>query len=302
MSNTPPTTIYDRTGIFLAIAGAIAFSLKAIVVKLAYQYGVDAITLVMLRMLIALPFFIALGLWSGRGKPPLCFKDWLRVTALGFSGYFLASTLDFVGLQYISASLERLIIYLNPTLVLLFGWLALNKSVSLRQWQAMLLSYAGVVLVFGHESLLAGSSIAIGSAFVFASAIVYAGYLVYSGETVKRVGAVRLASWASAVACFFCVLLFVLLRPASALNVAVPVLWLSLFNAIFCTVLPVVIVMVAVDRLGAGLVAQVGMIGPVSTIVLSHFVLDEPFTGWTLVGTLLVMVGIYWVTRPTPKA
>jgi len=109
------------SGLLLAAAGSIAFSGKAIIVKLAYRHGVDAVTLIMYRMLFALPLFLALAWWAGRGKPPLTARDWKVVAGLGFSGYYLARFLDFAGLQYITASLERLILYLNPTLVLLLG-------------------------------------------------------------------------------------------------------------------------------------------------------------------------------------
>ena len=117
MTQTPASQF--TTGLLLAAAGSIAFSGKAIIVKLAYRHGVDAITLVMFRMLFAVPFFIAMAWWAGRGKPSLTRADWWGVLGLGFSGYYISSFLDFLGLQYISASLERLILYLNPTLVLI---------------------------------------------------------------------------------------------------------------------------------------------------------------------------------------
>ena len=148
-------------GLALASLGAIAFSGKAIIVKLAYRYGVDAVTLIMLRMLFALPLFALMAWWAGRGKPALTRRDWLGVVGLGFSGYYLSSFLDFAGLAYITASLERLILYLNPTLVLLFGWIALRAG-AITRWQAagMAVSYAGVLLVFGHELQLGQSAAA----------------------------------------------------------------------------------------------------------------------------------------------
>src|SRR5512146_1861205 len=118
------------SGLALATVGAIAFSGKAIIVKLAYRYGVDAVTLIMLRMLFALPLFVALAWWAGRGKPALTARDWKVVAGLGFCGYYLARFLDFAGLQYISASFERLILYLNPTMVMLLGWALYRRSFS----------------------------------------------------------------------------------------------------------------------------------------------------------------------------
>ncbi len=165
-----------------------AFSAKAIIVKLAYRHDVDAVTLIMYRMLFALPLFVALAWWAGRGKPPLARRDLAVVAGLGFCGYYLASFLDFAGLQYITASLERLILYLNPTLVLLLGWLLFRQRVTARQVLALAVSYAGVLLVFGHELQLAGADSALGAALVFGSALSYAVYLVYSGEEVRAPG------------------------------------------------------------------------------------------------------------------
>ena len=172
------------------MAGSIAFSGKAIIVKLAYRYGVDAVTLIMYRMLFALPLFAVMAWWSGRGRPSLTRRDWLGVLWLGFTGYYLASFLDFLGLQTITASLERLILYLNPTIVLLLGWALYGRRIESRQIMAMAVSYAGVVLVFGHEVKLEGAEAALGAFFVLLSAVSYAVYLTYSGEMVHRLGAV----------------------------------------------------------------------------------------------------------------
>lgn len=285
------------TGLLLAFAGSIAFSGKAIIVKLAFRHGVDAVTLIMYRMLFALPLFAALSWWAGRGKAALTARDWRTVALLGFTGYYLASFLDFLGLQYISAGLERLILYLNPTLVLLVGLLMFGTRASRRQWGALAVSYAGVLLVFGHEVSLAGSDVALGAALVFASAVSYAVYMCYSAAEVRRLGALRLTGLASTVACLLCIVQFVLLRPLSAAVVAPPVLWLSVLNALVCTVAPVLMVMMAMERIGAAAAAQVGMVGPLSTILLGVWLLDEAFTGWVLAGTLLVLGGIWLFAR-----
>ena len=280
-------------GLMLAGAGSIAFSGKAIIVKLAYRYGVDAVTLIMYRMLFALPMFALLAWWAGRGKPALARRDWITVCGLGFSGYYLASFLDFAGLQYISAGLERLILYLNPTIVLALGALVFGRRVGARQWLALAVSYAGVALVFGHEVRLEGADAALGAALVFGSAVSYALYLVYSGEEVKRLGALRLTGLATGVACLLCIAQFLLLRPLAAMAVAPEVIWLSMLNAVACTFAPVLMVMLAIERLGASLVAQTGMIGPLSTITMGVLILGEPFTGWLVAGTVLVLAGIW---------
>lgn len=285
-------------GLLLAMGGAIAFSGKAIIVKLAYRHGVDAVTLIMLRMLFALPLFLLLSWWAGRGQPALTRRDWLAICGLGFCGYYLASFLDFAGLAYVSASFERLILYLNPTLVLLLGRVLFGRPVTLRQLGALSVSYAGVLVVFGHELQLQGADVALGAALVFGSAVSYALYLVYSGEEVKRLGALRLTGLATSVACLLCIAQYLLLRPIGALaEVATPVLWLSLLNATACTFAPVLMVMMAIERLGATLAAQTGMIGPMSTILMGVWLLDEPFTPTLLAGTALVLAGVWLLTR-----
>lgn len=285
------------SGLLMAVIGSIAFSGKAIIVKLGYRYGVDAVTLIMYRMLFALPLFAVMAWWASRGKPPLSRKDWLGILGLGFSGYYLASFLDFAGLQYISASLERLILYLNPTIVLILGLLIFKKKISRTQLMAMALSYGGVLLVFGHELSFDGTNALLGSALVFASAISYAIYLVYSGEMVKRLGSLRLVGLATTVACLLCIAQFLILKPLSAAIVAPEVIWLSILNATLCTAVPVLLVMMAIERIGAGLAAQTGMIGPMSTIAMGVIFLDEKLNLWIIGGTIFVLMGVYWVSR-----
>ena len=298
MTQTPASKL--SSGLLLAAAGSIAFSGKAIIVKLAYRQGVDPITLVMLRMLFALPFFIAMAWWASRHQAPLTRNDCLGVLGLGFSGYYLSSFLDFLGLQYISASLARLILYLNPTLVLVLGWVLYKRKITYRQGMAMAVSYSGVLLVFGHEVSLVGENIALGAILVFGSAITYAIYLTYSGHLVQRLGSLRLAGLATTVACFFCIFQFVLLKPVAALDVVPEVIWLSMLNAIVCTVLPVLMIMMAIERIGPGLTSQIGMIGPLSTLTMGAFFLNETFNLWILMGTVLVLGGVFWVTK-APK-
>jgi drug/metabolite transporter (DMT)-like permease len=284
-------------GLILALLGSVAFSGKAIIVKLAYRYGVDAITLIMYRMLFALPLFALIAWWSGRGKAPMSRRDWAGIVGLGISGYYLASFLDFLGLQYISASLERLILYLNPTLVLGLSLLLFRKKVSWRQLVAIGVSYSGVLLVFGQEIDFQGPHVVLGGVLVFASALSYAIYLVYSGELVQRLGSLRLVGWASLVACVLCIGQFLLMRPLSAALVAPEVIWLSVLNATVCTVAPVLMVMLAIERIGATMAAQSGMIGPLSTLILGVFILGEPFTPGIAVGTVLVLAGIWLLAR-----
>ncbi len=286
------------TAPLLAMAGAVAFSGKAIIVKLAYRHGVDAITLIMLRMVIALPLFLLMLWWAGRGKPALGWRDRAAAAALGFCGYYLSSFLDFLGLQYVTASLERLILYLTPAVVLLLSWAIFGRRASPRQWAAMAVAYGGLLLVFGHELHLDGPRVWLGSGLVLASTLTYAGYLLYSGEVVRRVGSLRLTGWASSVACGFCIAQFALLRPIGSLAQLAPaVWWLSLVNGTVCTALPVLLVMQAIERIGPARTAQYGMVGPVSTIVLGVFILGEPFGVWVAAGSACVLAGVTLLAR-----
>jgi drug/metabolite transporter (DMT)-like permease len=284
-------------GIALATAGAVAFSGKAILAKLMYRHGVDAVQVLFWRMLLALPLFLVLAWWAGRGKPALTRRDWAAVVGLGFCGYYLASMLDFLGLQYISAGLERLILYLNPTVVLLISVLWLGARVSGRQVLAIALSYGGVLVVFGHELQFQGENVVLGAALVFGSVLAYAVYLAASGEVVKRLGALRLTGLATSVACAFAITQLFVLRAPSAALVPEPVIWLSLLNAVVTTFAPVLMVMMAIERIGAPLAAQCGMVGPMSTIVLGTLVLGEPFNSWVLAGTVLVLSGVWLLAK-----
>jgi drug/metabolite transporter (DMT)-like permease len=217
----------------------------------------------------------------------------LGVVGLGFTGYYLASFLDFAGLAYVSASLERLILYLNPTVVVILGWALYGRRIRWGQAVGMLMSYAGVLLVFGQEAHLQGSEVATGSLLILGSALSYSIYMVYSGELVQRLGSVRLVGWATTVACLFCILQFVVLRPWEAIYVEPQVITLSILNATLCTAVPVLMVMMAIERIGSTPAAQVGMVGPLSTLIMGVWLLDEPFTVWIAFGTVLVFFGIF---------
>jgi drug/metabolite transporter (DMT)-like permease len=284
-------------GLLLAVTGAILFSGKAIVVKLAYRYGVDAETLIALRMLFALPFFVVALAWTSRGAPALRLHDHGRLVVIGLLGYYAASYFDFLGLQYVTAALERLILYLNPTIVLLLSLALLGKRITRADGVALALSYAGILLVFVHDVRLEGDHVALGSALVFLATLCYAAYLVLSGELVARIGAIRLTSYAMCVATIAVMLQFALVRPWSNLLAAPEVLWLSAFNGLFCTVLPVFATMMAVQRIGAGSTALAGMVGPVATIGLGYVFLGEAITGWQLAGTALVLAGVLVLSR-----
>ncbi|ANN77289.1 DMT family transporter [Bordetella flabilis] len=289
-------------GFFLAALGAILFSGKAIVVKFTYEYGVDAVTLIAFRMLFSLPFFAVIG-WqqarrAGRGEIPVLTRaEHIRVVILGLIGYYLSSFLDFLGLRYISVGLERLILFLAPTLVLLITAFWLKRVIAMRQWVALFLSYAGVVLVFAHDVAQTGrDAVLLGSAFVFASAFTYALYLIGSGELVKRVGSIRLTAYAMSVSSVASLIQFFVVHPASTLIQPMGFYGLSLIHATVNTVLPVFMIMGAVSRIGPPLASQLGMLGPVSVLFLAFWFLGEPITSWQLAGTGLVLAGVFVLT------
>jgi len=299
------------TGLGLGLLGSILFSGKAIIVKLAYRHGVDAVVLIALRMCVALPFFVIVAVWQSRvnrsaqqGSPWLPGDIW-RVIGLGLTGYYAASFLDFLGLQYISAALERVILYLNPTLVLLLSVAFLGKRPGPRELVALAVAYSGVLVVFAHDLWTAPlargeggiDSVAIGAGFVIASALSYAVYLVAGGQLVARVGSLRLTAWASIVASVACIGQALWVSPTGLLTQPAPVYWLSLLNGIACTVLPVFFVMMAIEKLGSPVASQVGMIGPVSTIVMAALILDEPMGVAQLAGTAVVLSAVWMLSR-----
>jgi drug/metabolite transporter (DMT)-like permease len=288
-------------GYVYAILGAIAFSGKGILIKLSYVYKVDAMTLIMYRMLFSLPLFLSMAIYAERRARRtghgLTFQDVLGVMGLGFIGYYLSSYLDFLGLQYVSVSLERLILYLNPTMVLLLGWMLYKRKVPFKRFIAMGVSYSGVLLVFGFEMLSAGPDVVKGSVLVFLSALTYACYLVFSEHMLKRMDSLRLVGWASTVACICCIVQFFLLRPIEMMQVDTAVLGYSLANALLCTVAPILFVMRAIERLGPSLASQIGMIGPMSTVLMGYWFLNEPIQAVIGLGTLLVMGGVFMVSK-----
>jgi drug/metabolite transporter (DMT)-like permease len=283
-------------GVLCILLGAVCFSGKAIFVKLIYAHGVDALTQLGLRMLFSLPFFLLMALWSARSAlpQPLARRDRLAVVGLGFLGYYLGSYLDIAGLQYITAGLERLILYLNPTIVLLISALFLGQAIRRRHLGSLALSYGGLVLVF-YERLSFGDdprALALGSALVFGSAVTYAVYLIAGARMVLKLGSLRFAAHASIWASVFSIAHFLAVKGAAGLLVPQPVYWLMLGMAVLSTVVPLWLMAEGLRRIGANQAALVGCIGPVSTIVLADLFLGEPITVLQTTGAALVLAGV----------
>ena len=305
-ANVPPGRPRGHAAIgpLCAVLGVLGFSFKAILIKLAYRgHPVDAVSLLALRMLYSAPFFILMAWWSGRrpGAMPFAGGDRLRLVGLGFIGYYLASLLDFIGLEYISASLERLVLFLYPTLVVLLSAVAQKKPVTRRIALALVLSYLGIALVFSHGLGDGGQTRAlwVGGSLVFASAFLYALYLVGAGDIIGRLGSTRFISSAMLASTVFVLAQFAATHELRALAVPAPIHVIVFVMALFSTVLPTWLIAESLRRMGANRASLVGSLGPVFTIGLGAMILGESVEAIQLAGAALVLVGVTLVSvRP----
>lgn len=290
-----------------AILGVLGFSFKAILVKLAYAAApIDPLTLLALRMLYSAPFFALLAGWAGRAQrtQPIEPGDWRRIAVLGLVGYYLSSLLDFIGLQYITASLERLVLFLYPTIVVVLSAIFLGHPITRRSVAALVLSYAGIALAVRHDIRMSGEplTIALGSGLVFASAITYSIYLVGAGPVIARIGSARFIAWVMLLSTIYLGIHFAIARPLAALAAPLRVQALCAAMAVFCTVLPTWMMAEAVHRMGAGNASLVGSLGPVFTLGLGAMMLGESVSAVQLVGVVLVLVGVIMVSRRPARA
>jgi len=289
-------------GPLFAVLGVLGFSFKAILIKLAYAASpVDPVSLMTLRMLYSAPFFIAIAWWSGRSPQvvPITRRDWMRLLALGFVGYYLSSLLDFIGLQYVTAALERLVLFLYPTIVVMLSALFLAQPVTRRAALALALSYAGIALAVWHDIRITGDAgaTALGATLVFGGALGYAIYLVAAGGIIARLGSSRFIAWAMLASTAFIIAQFALTHPPSALDVPLKVHALTLAMAVFCTVLPTWMIAESVRRIGASTASLIGSLGPMFTLGFGALLLDEPINALQLCGVALVLAGVMLVSR-----
>jgi drug/metabolite transporter (DMT)-like permease len=291
-------------GVIFALLAAVGFSAKAIFVKLAYLgSSVDAVTLLALRMAFSVPFFIGVAIWSRyKHAEPLNTHDKLLVLALGLIGYYASSFLDFLGLQYISAGLERLILFLYPTMTVILTALIFKRPIGRVTLAAMALCYIGIVFVFLHEAGVKQSgSLALGASLVFASTLTYSAYLVGAGHAIRRIGATRFTAYAMVVASAASLLQFAVTHPVGALALPARVFEYSIGIAIFSTVLPVFMLSYAIRRIGSGSASLIGAIGPVSTIYMAYLILGEKLSLTQIFGSMLVLAGVLVVSMSTRK-
>jgi drug/metabolite transporter (DMT)-like permease len=287
-------------GVALAVLAAFGFSAKAILIKLAYATtSVEAVTLLALRMAFSLPVFLWVGLRESRNATPLTRRDWAAIVVLGLLGYYGASILDFIGLQYITAGLERLILFTYPTLTLLFGAVLYGQAVGRREWVAVALCYLGIGAAFAHDlNLSAGTSaVWIGAGFVFGSSLCYALYLSGSGPMLARVGVARFTALAMLVSTAATLTHFFATQPLSALVQPLPIYGYGIAMALLSTVIPVFAQSAAIRRIGSGRAALIGTVGPLMTIALGWWLLDEAISSWQIGGAALVVAGLVLVSR-----
>ncbi len=273
----------------------LAFSLRPILIKLSYAaHPVSPTTLLFLRMTLSLPFFAAVAFFLIGKEPRITARDWAAIAALGLIGYYAASFLDFIGLQYVGAGVGRLILFLYPTLVLLLSFLFLGRRPAGRELAALVMSYAGIALVVSNQVAAGeqGRLFALGALLVFASALCYAVYLVAGSEMVKRVGSMRFTAYSMVVSTVPAVLQFFVLEPLSALALPAAVWGYAVVLATVSTVLPLFLQAEALKRIGATHFALIGAVGPVSVAVTSALGLDEPFTWLQAAGGALVIFGV----------
>jgi drug/metabolite transporter (DMT)-like permease len=288
---------YRGWGIAFAVVGVLAFSFRPILIKLSYAaHPVSPVTLLFLRMTLSLPFFLAIAWWLRNQEPRLSRREWAAVAGLGFLGYYLASFLDFIGLQWVGAGVGRLILYLFPTLVLLLSFVFLKKTPSARELIALALSYAGIVLVVSSQIGGDNRLFALGAALVFASALCYATYLVAGSQVVKRVGSMRFTAYSTVVATVPAVIQFLVMESRESLQLPGAVWGYAIILATFSTVLPLFLQAEALNRIGANHFALIGALGPVSVAVTSALGLDEPFTWVQALGGALVIFGVLLVS------
>jgi drug/metabolite transporter (DMT)-like permease len=297
------TRSYFITGILICFFGAICFSTKAIFVKLAYRdTEVDAITLLALRMVFSLPFFVVSAWFSSRKNDNIRFtgKQWMAVALIGCLGYYVSSLLDFLGLQYISAGIERLILFIYPTLVLLMSSFIFKEKIKRIQWIAVAITYAGLVLAFIAETDFTQedqANLYLGVAFIFACSVTYAMYIVGSGRLIPSVGAAKFNSYTMSFACIAVLIHFFVASDHSLFNLSPRVYTYSIVMALFSTVIPSYLITEGIKRIGSDNAAIVSSVGPVSTIIQANIFLYEPILAMQIAGTALILVGVLIIGR-----
>ena len=290
-------------GSIFVLLSAILFAIKAILIKFTYQLSpdADAVTVLALRMMSALPFFLAIAFISKTAQRNITRQDWGLLLLAGFVGYYLASILDFIGLMYVSASLERIILFLYPTLTVIASAVIYKQKIVVRVWLAILLSYGGTVIVVlgeGWEALHA-NNILLGSSLIFASAIAYAMYLVMTPTLIKRFGSWRFTGLAMSVACVAAIAHYMVVTPQPVqylMQLPQQVIWYGLALGFFSTVLPATLLMQGIARIGSSQAALISAGGPILTLLLAVAFLGEHLNAVQWLGCALNIFGVLMIT------
>ncbi len=283
-------------GIGFVLLSAFCFACKGILIKLAFRYPIDPIALLTLRMAFSLPFYLAIGQYLNRVEGPVTLsrRQWLILAAVGITGYYFASLFNFIGLLYISASLERILLFVYPTFVLLLNAIGFGRRVTRQQLLALLLTYAGILLAFiGNIRLSTQQDVALGAFWVILSGLVYALYLVGSESVMRQLGSQRFTCYAMVAATVPTLIHGTLAAGTQLFQYPTPVYWLGLLMALFVTVLPTFMMAEGIKRVGAGNTSIIASIGPIFTIGLSTTILHEAISWQQLVGTGLVLSGVF---------
>lgn len=294
----PKNTSVTGIGVVFAILGVVLFSAKAVMVKMAYTYQVDHLTLLLFRMGFAFPFYLIIALVTKpQPNQQVTTKDYVWLVLFGFLGYYLASLFDFMGLQYLKAGLERIILFIYPTIVVLLSWLFFKKKLTRQQFSAILITYVGVLITFWDEIGISGDAVYWGGFLIFLSAFTYAAYLVGSGWLIPKFGVLRFTSYAMLVSTLCIAVHYAMVADFDLFDYPAEVYYLGLAMAVFSTLLPSFLVSAAIKRLGASTFSIFGSLGPVSTIILAFLFLDERVTTLQIFGMLVVIAGVTLVSR-----
>lgn len=282
----------------IGVLGVVLFSSKAVMVKLSYNYHVDPISILLLRMLFSFPFYavIAYMYRNQNSHIKVSVKDYSWIVFFGFIGYYLASYFDFVGLTYIKASLERIILFLYPTIVILFNRIFLKQSITRVQTGAIALTYLGIVIAFSDEVVVSGSDAYLGGFFILLSAMTYASFLVGSGWLIPKFGVMKFTAYAMIVSCICVFVHYSLISEIDLFSFSWEVYFLGFLIAIFATVIPSFLVSASIKMISSSNFAIVAGTGPISTIILAAIFLNESLTLLQLFGAFVVIIGILLVS------
>lgn len=297
MTSKLPISTFN-IGLLFAIFGTGLFSLKSIFIKLAYAQGLDTDSVLMLRMAIALPLYLAVLIWltKQRNVPDNLSSKLLKITFLGFIGYYLSSWFDLKGLEYISAQLERLTLFTYPIMVAILGAIFFKTPLTRKVIVSLIITYSGLLLVFYKELSLEGDNVILGTVFVALAALSFSFYVLFGKQEIQKIGSVWFTGLAMSISSIFVLIHFSIFNDFSHLTVT-PMAWVWLgLLAVFSTVIPSFMISEAINKIGPAQTGIVGSLGPIMTMGLAIWILNEPFTIWHAMGMVLVVGGVSFLS------